>query len=81
MPVSKTPMAGRFAAHGPWRFEIGANPLACHERADAPVCHWHAAVFERLYRVLVAPDCRCRETACCGQPDVAACRFVVCRAG
>jgi divinyl protochlorophyllide a 8-vinyl-reductase len=71
--------SGRFATDGAWRFEIGGNPLARNERSEHPACHWHAAVFERLYRVLVAPDCRCRETACCAQPGVTACRFEVAR--
>ncbi len=70
--------SGRFAivGHRPLTVEIADNPVVRGERAAAPVCHWHAAVFERLFRTLVDPDLRCREVACCaaGAP---ACRFVI----
>jgi divinyl protochlorophyllide a 8-vinyl-reductase len=52
--------AGDFAADGAWRFAIDRT------RADDPIpppgslFHWYAAVFTRLYRQLVAPDCVCR---------------------
>ncbi len=57
-------------------FEIAGNPLVDGERAGAPVCHWHAAVFQRLFAVLVDPGVEVRETACCacGAP---ACRFEI----
>ena len=44
--------------------------------AAGPVCHWHAGVFETLFRTLVHPRSRARETACCaaGAP---ACRFEI----
>lgn len=67
--------SGQFAVAGrrPLRFEIARNPLACGP-AHGPVCHWHAAVFERLFSALVWPGVEVRETACCacGAP---ACRF------
>lgn len=73
--------SGRFqvASHAPLVFEIADNPLVRAEHAAAPVCHWHAAVFARLYSRLVARDYTCVETACCatGAP---ACRFVLTRA-
>jgi len=67
--------SGRFrvAGHRPLGFEIAANPLA-RRPAIGPSCHWHAAVFERLFGALVWPDVRVLETecCCCGAP---ACRF------
>ncbi|QDH33058.1 bacteriochlorophyll 4-vinyl reductase [Porphyrobacter sp. YT40] len=51
--------AGSFAAAGAWRFTIDRTG------ADDPIpppdslFGWYAAVFTRLYRVLVAPDCAC----------------------
>ncbi|MCC1482170.1 bacteriochlorophyll 4-vinyl reductase [Roseibaca sp. Y0-43] len=53
----------RVLGYGPLRVEIRDNPLAQHA-ADAPICHWHAAVFERLYSALVWPDVRVVEEAC-----------------
>lgn len=48
--------SGRFdvAARRPLTFEIEDNPLAFPGRS----CPWHAAVFARLYRVLVWPEAR-----------------------
>lgn len=54
---------------------LTANPLACGA-AGAPSCHWHAAVFERLYSTLVWPTAQAHETACCACGDVA-CRFEI----
>jgi len=72
--------SGRFRRVSGWQFELDDNPLIRGEAAAGPLCHWHAAVFERLYRALVAPDVRCRETACAatGAP---CCRFVLTRGG
>ncbi len=64
--------AFRVVSHHPLTFEIAANPLA-QGRAVAPICHWHAAVFERLFARLVWPGVQVRETACC------ACGAPVCR--
>ena len=61
--------------HRPLTLSITANPLACGAR-DAPSCHWHAAVFERLYSTLVWPRAKVRETTCCACGDTA-CRFMV----
>lgn len=71
--------SGRFAAVGPWVFEIHDNPLIRGETSDAPLCAWHAAVFERLFRVLAASDCRCVETCCGAQPGHDLCRFEITR--
>lgn len=52
--------AGEFVAESAWRFTIDRT------RADDAVLppdslfHWYAAVFTRLYRQLVDPDCTCR---------------------
>jgi divinyl protochlorophyllide a 8-vinyl-reductase len=45
---------------------IADNPIAVG-RADAtgPSCHWHCAVFERLFRSLGAHHARVVETDCC----------------
>lgn len=69
--------SGRFAVKRarPLTVTIAANPLACGAR-DAPSCHWHAAVFERLYATLVWPSTHVREVACCACGD-AACRFEI----
>lgn len=57
-------------------FSLADNPLVRGEHATAPACHWHAAVFERLYSRLVHPQAQVAETACCatGAP---ACRFEI----
>jgi divinyl protochlorophyllide a 8-vinyl-reductase len=55
-------------------FEIGDNPVVRGERARTPLCHWHAAVFERLFSALCGAGWRCEEVACCAQ-GAHACRF------
>jgi divinyl protochlorophyllide a 8-vinyl-reductase len=50
------------------------NPLCAGERAPAPVCAWHAAVFQRLFQVLVSPNARAVETEC-EAAGGACCRF------
>ena len=56
--------------------QIQANPLCVGLRAEAPACHFYAAVFERLFSALVHPRSQVRETACeaCGDD---ACRFEI----
>jgi divinyl protochlorophyllide a 8-vinyl-reductase len=70
--------SGQFEVARDWPavFLIHDNPVVRGERAKVPLCHWHAGVFERLYRVLVTDRARVREVACCacGAP---ACRFEV----
>lgn len=70
--------SGAFRALSSWEFEIADNPVIRGEVADRPLCAWHVAVFERLYRELVAPDVTCREVACCAQ-GAPACRFALTR--
>ncbi|HIJ62276.1 MAG TPA: bacteriochlorophyll 4-vinyl reductase [Rhodospirillaceae bacterium] len=70
--------SGQFAVRRgkPTIFEMTGNPLCRGEQASKPVCVWHAAVFERLFEVLVSPGVRVRETACEALGD-ACCRFEV----
>ncbi|MTJ81655.1 MAG: bacteriochlorophyll 4-vinyl reductase [Telmatospirillum sp.] len=66
--------------------EILGNPLCARDRdADlqsaAPdrtegVCFWHAAVFQRLFAVLVSPSVRVREVTCEARGG-ACCRFEI----
>jgi divinyl protochlorophyllide a 8-vinyl-reductase len=55
-------------------FEIANNPLCAGEHADHQVCVWHAAVFQRLFQVLVSPYTRVTETTCGARGDDC-CRF------
>ena len=70
--------SGRFEVRRGWPavFLIHDNPVVRGERSQTPLCHWHAGVFERLFRALVTDRARAREVACCacGAP---ACRFEV----
>lgn len=68
--------SGTFRTDGPWRYEIADNPLIRGEHDTGPMCHWHAAVFERLYRKLVHRGARCREVEC-GCQGADACRFEI----
>ena len=59
--------SGRFlfaARRGGMRLVIEDSPLACNEQADAPVCDFYTATFERIFRELVAPTTRVVETRC-----------------
>ncbi|MBK5947605.1 bacteriochlorophyll 4-vinyl reductase [Rhodobacter veldkampii DSM 11550] len=59
----------------PLTFEIAANPVVALDRAEAPICDWHAAVFERLFTTLIwRQGVTVTETACCARGD-RACRF------
>jgi divinyl protochlorophyllide a 8-vinyl-reductase len=68
--------SGRFRIVG-WRpltFEVAGNPLVAGLRSDHFACHWHAAVFERLFARLVWKGCVVREVACIAAGDPV-CRF------
>jgi divinyl protochlorophyllide a 8-vinyl-reductase len=67
---------GRVPAGLTWPvvFEIVDNPVVRGEHSETPLCHWHAAVFERLFSTLCGRDWRCAETRCCAQ-GAASCRF------
>jgi divinyl protochlorophyllide a 8-vinyl-reductase len=66
----------RVVSTRPLVFEVADNPLIRGERNAKPLCHWHRAVFERLFRALVSSRAEVAETACgaCGAP---ACRFEI----
>ena len=64
----------RVAQRRPLVFELSDNPIVRGENALQPLCHWHAAVFQRLFTTLVSPDMRCLETDCCAQ-GARTCRF------
>lgn len=68
--------SGHFYARDRWHFSLVRNPIVAGERSETPLCHWHAAVFERLYTALVDPNVICVETACCAQ-GAPACRFEI----
>lgn len=70
--------SGRFAvlSFRPLTFQITGNPLIAGETAPGHLCHWHRAVFERLFRRLVWPRAIVREVTC-GASGADACRFVV----
>jgi len=64
----------RARAGSPHRVEIVANPIAM------PGCVWHVAVFQTLFRALVAPRARAWQTACCREGALA-CSFEIAHAG
>lgn len=68
--------SGQFRLLSSWPvvFEIADNPVVRGERAREPLCHWHGAVFERVFVALCGADWRCREVCCCAQ-SAPACRF------
>ncbi|EAQ24059.1 bacteriochlorophyll 4-vinyl reductase [Roseovarius sp. 217] len=57
-------------------FTLADNPIIRGDHAPAPLCDWHAAVFEWLFAGLVHPRAHAIESACCatGAP---ACRFEI----
>ena len=55
-------------------FEIEDNPVVRGEKSELPLCHWHAAVFERLFSELCGHAWRCEELVCCAQ-GARACHF------
>ncbi|TDL90522.1 bacteriochlorophyll 4-vinyl reductase [Meridianimarinicoccus aquatilis] len=67
--------SGSFKVQSAWSFTITNNPIVRGEVSGVPLCAWHTAVFERLYRVLVSPDCRCEETLCAAQGSGNTCHF------
>lgn len=52
--------AGLFTPQGAWRFTIDRSAARDSLPLPDSLFFWYAAVFTRLYRVLVAPDCICR---------------------
>jgi divinyl protochlorophyllide a 8-vinyl-reductase len=70
--------AFRLVSTWPAVFEIADNPVVRGERSETTLCHWHAAVFERLFTELCGRDWRCTEVVCCAQ-GASACRFEMTR--
>ncbi|MEO0436371.1 MAG: bacteriochlorophyll 4-vinyl reductase [Pseudomonadota bacterium] len=61
-------------SRAPVVIDIRDNPVVRGEKANAPVCAWHASVFEQLFRKIISDDHRCEETLCCAKGDPV-CRF------
>ena len=57
-------------------FEIWSNPFCAGETSAAPLCVWHAAVFQRLFQALVSPGATAVETHCVARGD-SCCRFAL----
>ncbi len=90
-PLAARALSGAIARHA-WTFAgsgafrvvpgrpvvatIADNPVVRGERADEPICAWHAAVFTTLFAALVHPRAVARETACCAA-GASACRFEI----
>ena len=64
----------RVQSRRPLVFELEDNPVVRGETASGPICHWHAAVFERLFRRIVDSHVTCVETQCCAA-GASSCRF------
>jgi divinyl protochlorophyllide a 8-vinyl-reductase len=69
----------RVVSHRPLTFQVTGNPLIAGHFAAHPQCHWHAAVFERLFTRLVWRGATVTETTCAAN-DADCCTFVVLRA-
>ncbi|WP_371227450.1 bacteriochlorophyll 4-vinyl reductase [Roseovarius sp. 2305UL8-3] len=67
--------SGQLRVADPWTYKISGNPLIANENSDVCLCHWHEAVFARLYQTLVASTCTCQETSCGAQGNGHICRF------
>jgi divinyl protochlorophyllide a 8-vinyl-reductase len=65
----------RVVGHHPLTFEIAGNPLAAAP-CGRPSCHWHVAVFERLFSALTRGGVTVTEVSCTAAGD-ATCRFVL----
>ncbi len=57
--------AGEFAPEGAWAFTIDRSRAGDSLPPPDSLFTWYAAVFARLYRVLVAADCTC----CIAEPE------------
>jgi divinyl protochlorophyllide a 8-vinyl-reductase len=70
--------SGRFQvlSHRPLRVAIHHNPVVRGESSDHALCHWHSAVFERLFTRLVHRRWRAVETECCAM-GATACVFAI----
>ena len=70
--------SGHLTAHGrnPVTFALKDNPIPQIGEQAHPVCHWHAATFERIFARLVHPSAKAVETACCAN-GAGACGFEI----
>jgi divinyl protochlorophyllide a 8-vinyl-reductase len=66
----------RVRSKHPLVFELNDNPVVRGEQAEAPICHWHAAVFQRLFTEIVDSNLQCTETECCAS-GASHCRFEI----
>ena len=58
--------SGTFRVISPWCFEIENNPLNAGEADSTSAAIWNAAVFERLYQILVTLPARAEAARQCG---------------
>jgi divinyl protochlorophyllide a 8-vinyl-reductase len=65
---------GRFLIEDAAHLSIFDNPLIRGEKANRPICFYHAGFFERQFRAVIHPGIRCVETACAAKGDPA-CTF------
>ncbi|WP_297772402.1 bacteriochlorophyll 4-vinyl reductase [uncultured Roseovarius sp.] len=62
--------------HHPVIFTLETNPIPQTGESATPVCHWHAACFERLFARLVHARSQVIETTCCAT-CASACQFEI----
>ncbi len=67
---------GTFGLPGRLEIEITDNPLLRGEKTNEPGCHYHAALFERMFQVLVDQRLSCLEMTC-GSAGDPSCRFAL----
>jgi len=48
---------------------VGRNPVVALDSSTVPICDWHVAVFQRLFRDLVSTDTMVTEKTCCAAGD------------
>lgn len=63
--------SGRFVVESAGRFSLLDNPLVRGEKANRPICFYHAGYFEKQFRAVVHPGISCVETACVAKGDPA----------
>jgi divinyl protochlorophyllide a 8-vinyl-reductase len=70
--------SGTFSARAgnPTVFTLVNNPLIAGETYDHPLCDWHTAVFDRLFKALVHRGAHAMEAECEAAGGME-CRFVV----
>lgn len=66
--------SGQFKANTTAKMDLIGNPSIRGAQSDKPLCHFHAALFQRLFRTLVHPRMICVEHKCEAAGDDC-CRF------